>query len=174
MAQLLLNSGADVNAAFPQGSVLHTTASNPRGRSREMAVLLVGHGANIELRRVSDYDATPIQVAASWGNVEVLRVLLDAGADTSVLDSYGSNVLKLAVSAADRCEVPMFLKHASVEGCREARREIISALLKAGVKPTEANDSGTTALDAVDTIDGPIRARVETVFVDHGWATSGP
>ena len=40
---------------------------------------------------------TPLHWAAGWGNVETLRVLVDAGADTKALDALGLTAEQVAV-----------------------------------------------------------------------------
>jgi ankyrin repeat protein len=103
MVELLLTRGADPNRTGPAG----TTALMWAVPSVEKARLLIAHGANVNAR--SDTDRTPLLVAASYPRtVDVLRVLLDRGADLRAQDRAGTTALALAVRSAD-VEVVRFL-----------------------------------------------------------------
>ena len=87
VVDLLLKHGADPNRTGPAG----TTALMWAAPSLAKARLLVGRGANINAR--SDTERTPLLVAASYpGTVDVLRLLIDHGADLRAQDDrlYGA------------------------------------------------------------------------------------
>ena len=109
--EMLLDHGADVNGADPDGgnlplmmAISHSTGNMPIPGDTAMVKTLLKHGANanggytdgpvqvtvaldnnkterVWLRREA---ATPLMVAASGGNIEIVKMLLDAGADATV------------------------------------------------------------------------------------------
>src|SRR5262245_30452634 len=103
MADRLLKHGADPNQAGPAG----TTALMWAVPSLEKVRRLVAAGANVNARSASD--RTPLLVAASYPRtVEVLKLLLERGADLRAQDRGGATALALAIRSAD-VEVVRFL-----------------------------------------------------------------
>src|SRR5689334_12599419 len=49
----------------------------------EIALLLINEG--IDIHQPGDFGHTPLHDACSWGNIEVVRALVDAGADLFAL-----------------------------------------------------------------------------------------
>eukprot|EP00048_Salpingoeca_helianthica_P003903 m.71729 g.71729 ORF g.71729 m.71729 type:complete len:440 (-) comp12960_c0_seq1:26-1345(-) len=80
---LLCEAGADAAALSPAGkSTLHAAAE---GGSASVIALLLSGPAAVHLNTATRDGDTPLHVAARRGHVEVARVLLDAGADRSLL-----------------------------------------------------------------------------------------
>jgi N-acyl-D-amino-acid deacylase len=103
MVDLLLQRGADPNRTGPGGATALMWAVPDIEKVRG----LLSHGANVNAR--SDTERTALLVAASYpGTVNVLRLLLDRGADLAAQDRGGSTALSLAVRSAD-VEVVRFL-----------------------------------------------------------------
>ena len=103
MVNVLLKHGADPNRVGPAG----TTALMWAVPDVEKVRLLVAGGANVNAR--SDSERTPLLAAASFPRtVELLRLLLDRGADLRAQDRTGATALALAVRSAD-VEVVRFL-----------------------------------------------------------------
>jgi ankyrin repeat protein len=74
-----------VEKSGPDGGSLHLLAK--RGDARAVNWLL-DHGANLNARWPHwDAEVTPLHLAASQGHVDVVRLLLAAGADPSIRDS---------------------------------------------------------------------------------------
>ena len=98
MVKLLLSRGADINARevgsgrTPLDAAVASSV-NPVN-SRRMTELLLSAGANVDVRDSSGESA--LQLAASLGNVDVVRRLLDQGADPNAL---GRDTTPLGVAA---------------------------------------------------------------------------
>ncbi len=94
--ELVLKRGADPNKADASGS----TALMWAVPDVEKVRLLVARGANVNAK--SSTERTPLLVAASLPRtVDVLRILLDRGADLRAQDRAGATALALAVRSAD-------------------------------------------------------------------------
>jgi ankyrin repeat protein len=96
LVKLLLDRGADPNRSGVGG----TTALMWAVPNLEKVRLLVAHGANVNAR--SETDRTAFLVSASYPRtLDVLRLLLDRGADLRAQDRAGATALALAVRSAD-------------------------------------------------------------------------
>ena len=93
----------------------------------------------LELDAKNEFDRTPLSIAAELGNVPVLRLLLENGANPNVMDDNGSTPFYWACESADDDEA-------------------ISLLLDNGADPTVANNRGDTSFHAVC-----CRGHVETI-----------
>ncbi len=103
MVELLLQHGADANQPGPSGTTALMWAMPDLAKAR----LLLAHGANVNAR--SENDRTALVVAASYPQtVDLLRLLLDKGADLRAPDKGGATALSLALRSAD-VEVVRFL-----------------------------------------------------------------
>ena len=68
------------------------------GGSAEVARILLDQGADIEARE-GESGSTPLHVAAGWGRVSVVKLLLDRGALKSVRNKAGKSPLEVAVES---------------------------------------------------------------------------
>jgi ankyrin repeat protein len=94
MLELLLARGADPNRTGPSGA----TALMWAVPDVEKTQRLIAHGADVNAR--SDTDRTALLVAASYpSTVNVIRLLLDHGADLRAEDRGGSTALSLAIGS---------------------------------------------------------------------------
>ncbi len=92
-ARLLIDKGADIDIKDP----VKLTPLNMAAESglEAMVKLLIEKGANIENKHA--YGRTPLVGAArERGNINVIRMLLDAGADVNSSDNWGATALDLA------------------------------------------------------------------------------
>jgi len=86
-AGLLIAAGANVHAtdAFSSQSALSKSAEE--GNS-EVAAMLIGAGAR--LNQTNQYGATPLMLAVANDHLDTVRVLLEAGADVSMIHPISS------------------------------------------------------------------------------------
>jgi ankyrin repeat protein len=95
--KLLLDRGANPDATNSAGATALMWAVPDLERVR----LLVARGANVNAKS-SNLGRTPLLIAASYpGSVELLRILLDKGAELHVRERNGTNALGCAVRWAD-------------------------------------------------------------------------
>jgi ankyrin repeat protein len=170
VAQLLIDSGADVNAADAGYSALHASALRSDLRTTRA---LLAKGANINARLTKGspvrrfgsqwalpstlQGATPLLVAATYLEVEIVRTLLAAGADQTLALANGTTPLMAAVGTAVEKEArPSDLARwnvvdndtPQVPRAETDIRDAATLLLDAGADVNHANDAGDTALHA--------------------------
>lgn len=93
----LLAEGADVNATDNEGWVPLTTALGMN--HQETAEALIKAGANVnELPRNSNFDDTPLMIAAHKGFLRITEMLLAAGADVNATTNNGTTALIYAAA----------------------------------------------------------------------------
>jgi len=93
----------------------------------EAIVYAVATGESID--SPNKYGVTPLMAAALWGRSEIVRVLLDSGADLNARESsFGCNSLIFA--------------------CLSGRREVVDLFLARGADPNIRDVSGRTPLMA--------------------------
>lgn len=108
----LLELGADVAMAGLEGnSVLHTAATV---QDPQYLRLLLAHGVPVNLRNTMT-GATPLSVAVLAGREEQLRLLLAAGADTTLSDRLGDASLHVAAKI-NAPQLALMLLQAGADG----------------------------------------------------------
>jgi uncharacterized protein len=96
-ARQLIQRGADVN--MPGWTPLHYAASRPDPDSAAMVRLLLEHHAYIDAE--SPNRSTPLMLAAMYGHRDLVKLLLDEGADPSLRNEQGLTAVDFA-RRADR------------------------------------------------------------------------
>jgi len=108
----LLELGGDVAVPGLEGnSVLHTAATV---RDPQYLRLLLTHGVPVNLRNAVT-DATPLSAAVLAGREEQLRLLLAAGADTTLSDRLGDSPLHVAAKI-NAPQLALMLLQAGADG----------------------------------------------------------
>ncbi|MCC6540482.1 MAG: ankyrin repeat domain-containing protein [Bryobacterales bacterium] len=135
--RLLVAKGAEVTYAPPKfGTALHGAAIN---QNVAMARYLLSRGARVDA--TADYShpvkaglialdrLTPLMFAVAYGPVDMVRLLLDAGADVNARDIRGMTPLMLAVASEQQDPA------------------IVKLLLGRGARRDDRSAAGETALD---------------------------
>ncbi|MFP8778010.1 ankyrin repeat domain-containing protein [Hydrogenophaga sp. RWCD_12] len=97
IAKSLIRRGAEVNK--PGWTPLHYAASRPEPDSLEMVRLLLERHAYIDAE--SPNKTTPLMMAAMYGHPDVVRLLVEEGADPSLRNQQGLTAVDFA-RRADR------------------------------------------------------------------------
>ena len=130
VAKLLLDAGADVNVVDNFGYTALTGDNNP-----EVAKLLLGAGVDVNARSVA------LRRAAWMTNLAVVKLLLDAGADVNAKTDNGQTALIRAVKYYGGDDLRLEIaEHNSLA--------IAQMLLKAGANPDATGEGSDTALIA--------------------------
>lgn len=94
-ARRLIQRGAEVNK--PGWTALHYAAARSEPDSVEMVRLLLKHHAYIDAE--SPNKTTPLMMAAHYGHRDVVRLLLQEGADASLRNEQGLSAMDFAQRA---------------------------------------------------------------------------
>lgn len=92
LAKALIKRGAEVNK--PGWAPLHYAAARPEPDSVDMVRLLLEEHAYIDAE--SPNKTTPLMMAAMYGHADVLRLLLEEGADASLRNEQGLTAVDFA------------------------------------------------------------------------------
>ncbi|XP_067653215.1 serine/threonine-protein phosphatase 6 regulatory ankyrin repeat subunit B-like [Haliotis asinina] len=157
MFELLLESGADPSAVNSNGdNILHMACE---GESEEIVKhVLKLHTLDINCRGYKG--KTPLLVAAEYSTYGVFKLLLESGADLSVVDNDGNSILHFACMGEDEEIVKHILKlHVVDINCRgskgmtplllAARQStfgVFELLLESGADPSVVNSDGDNVL----------------------------
>ena len=76
-------------------TVLHIAARN---NSLNDALVFLQKGALIDLK--GDLGYTPLHYACMFGNIEMVKVLLDNGSDKNIQNEFGENAVRIAINSS--------------------------------------------------------------------------
>ena len=127
MVELLLKAKPDVDAQTDTGAtaLLRTAEAG----KTENAALLLRHGADPDIKEASQAWA-PIQCAAYYGRLEIIKLLVQHKADVNATGKYGQTALHWSMRAVTW----------------ENQKEIAEFLITSGVKVNHKDKKGKTAL----------------------------
>ena len=129
MVKMLLNAGANVNALNHQKrDILNTAVSN---RSVELVILALANGADPTLV-TSVYEGSALIYATHQGQVEIVKLLIEAGAPLNRVNNLGWTALLEATILGDG---------------GVAHQRIVTMLLAGGGDANIADREGRTPLD---------------------------
>lgn len=98
VAETLLKAGANANSASRNAmrvAPIHSAAANRDGKiAVKMVRMLVDYGAEVNVTQHGGW--TPLQEAAAHGNTELVRLLLERGADKNSAAENGKTAVDLA------------------------------------------------------------------------------
>ncbi|KAK7957653.1 hypothetical protein PG988_012501 [Apiospora saccharicola] len=137
----LLKAGADSNGEPGRGVPLVAAA---RGGHVEAVQILIGSGA--EINRTNEDDTAALRWAALLGNLEMIRLLHDHGADLNLPDLDGQTLL---VDLGARIEITdTALRTPLWYAVANGRKEVAEVLVANGANLECADDYGRTPLFA--------------------------
>ena len=162
MVQVLLNLEADVNdrglnnwtpihnaSHGPDPTLLHTSYNN-RQLLPDVARLLLERGADVNARtEQGNHDlegGTPLHTAADYGRVEVVRVLLEHGANVGAEDNKGRTPLH------DAAEYRIIKNLEKVEDYASGKVEVVRVLLEHGANVGAKDNEGETAFQMASAV----------------------
>jgi ankyrin repeat protein len=151
LVKFLLNHGADVNAKDQRGQRVLLNAA---------VEIHIGEGADAD--DAAKGGETALMAAASSGNLEFVKFLIDKGADVHAKDLYGGTVLMSAASQP-KIEVLKFFIDKGLDvktknnkgdttlmsAASHGNLEVMKFLVDRGVDVNAANKDGGTALTSV-------------------------
>jgi ankyrin repeat protein len=183
MAQFLLDKGADPNRGDSGRTALHAAVQR---KMPELVKMLLAKGANPNARLarrmpsvsrdvgiqngmdVNTIGATPFWLAASYGDVQTMRILLAGGADPTLTTNDKTTPLMVAtgidfVDGQDKYGVRTFDEDISHLVLRAA--EAAKLCLDLGLDVNATSDKGQTALFGAVYMGSPPLVQL---LVDHG------
>jgi len=127
--KLLLAKGARVNTRI---CGVESSAKNCKGDTTETRT-------NFTMQWLSEEGATPFLRAAQSGDVELMKLLLDKGADPKVATAHGVTALEVASGIG-------WVEGITFEWSPEQSLEAVRMCLDLGIDVNNADDEGRTAL----------------------------
>jgi uncharacterized protein len=104
VVEFLLEKGADINARDSDGQSALMYAS--KRSFNDTAALLINHGADVNVQSRKK-EISPLVLAAVAGNVELVRMLLEHGADPNLTDIFGRSAKELAAKKGNTAVVDL-------------------------------------------------------------------
>ena len=141
-------------------------------------------GADVDAVSGSWHKLTALMKAAHFGRLAMVKELLDRGADTTLYDGHGGDVLYHSIHSNNPEIIRIFMKRYA--GSLRERRDLVNwaaangyekavyVLLQAGIPPNFINEHGETALDAALRANTPRTGygKVITLLLQHGAMTA--
>lgn len=136
VALTLIKSGANLEIKGQKGwTALHNAASGGDKGYKEVAEALIKHNASVDA--LSETLLTPLHEAAGKSLVDLVRLLVDAGADVNARDKFSNTPLRMCASNAQ--------SFANLETFKQT----VQILLDAGADINSGTTINTTSLHSV-------------------------
>jgi len=138
--RFLLSAGV----RFPKNTLLGCASMPEPQATQSLAVaeLLLAQGADPNIASAGPWSATPLMLAAGKHNPEMVRLLLNSGANPKLPSETGRTALMSAVGAC-------YSGSASTSG-RQRQRLVVELLFAAGANISARDRRGTTAAALAD------------------------
>ncbi|KAJ5914570.1 hypothetical protein N7504_003453 [Penicillium tannophilum] len=175
LVKLLLNKGADIKTPDTVGRVPFYTAA--RNGSIKIVEILHDYGPDINVSTQTQ-NWTPLNVAAHLGHAEVIKFLIEKGADISKPNSTGwtpvysaaegghLEVVKILVGNGADIDIPNNTSMTPLYGAAlKNHPHVVEYLLEKGAKINAQHENGWTALNCAAE-DGFVE--VAKLLIDHG------
>jgi ankyrin repeat protein/ketosteroid isomerase-like protein len=120
VVEYLISKGADVNFTAPSTGFTALTGAVSQRHAR-IADILVRHGA--EVNHVYEGTLTPLLVATSQGDLDLVRLLLDHGADPNLGGIEGKRALDIAKEKGSREVAEALRRHSATRWAPEGSKE---------------------------------------------------
>ena len=175
--RFLLEAGADVNVAKPDGNTsLHVAVCGHC--DKEALQKIIQHGVNVNA--VNNNCETALVRACSSAQAEAVKVLLESGADPNISNCEDYTSLHAAVygcctnetqQGTITCKVQLDAQNingetALVLACLYQQQSSVKILLEAGSNPNIASTVGNTSLHAA--VLGNCSQKTIKAIIDHG------
>ncbi|GJM10120.1 MAG: hypothetical protein DHS20C11_23960 [Lysobacteraceae bacterium] len=146
LVPMLVKRGADINARYAANRDATPLMAAISKNSPDLLVTLIEQGAKVDLR--DSYGDPAINYAAYYGYLDLVEVLLEAGADTSFV-GHGT-AIEIAMRRGHQAMVATLAKHdglarlpgADIEGWQAITRSDINLLKQLLDNGMDANGSG--------------------------------
>ena len=169
----LLEAGADVNAPDSAGNTpllasLSLYPRRPEGLATELAIRLLALGADPNGR--DGQGRTPLYVAASVEGQEVVRALLEAGADSHALTDDGASTLHAAAESGSP-EVIALLEFGADPEALDSAGQIADPVCHWGPGLTSVEAWGFLAESPAESVRGCLESGIPVDAPDEEGAT---
>ncbi|XP_046560339.1 serine/threonine-protein phosphatase 6 regulatory ankyrin repeat subunit B-like [Haliotis rubra] len=153
----LVSHGADVSLVDVYGDyILHYACLSGDRKTVEFVLSLDG----VDINSRGRWSKTPVMLAARWGHRDVVELLVSQGADVSLVDDDGNNILHYACIGRDRGTVEFVLSLDGVDINSRGRwsttpvmlaawrehRDVVELLVSQGADVSLVDDDGNNIL----------------------------
>lgn len=122
-----IQRGSDLNARNAQGQTALHYAAMAKTNSLDVVTLLLAHGGKVNAR--DDCGSTPLAIACGHGDANVVRALVEAGADVNAAETVsglgvhcaGITPLMWAAARGDEATVALLLSHGAQPSMKDSR-----------------------------------------------------
>ena len=125
IVKLLVESGADINGVNDEEETPLLKAA-PVGLTKIVEYLL-SHGGDVAIDKTSSRGYTPVYIASCYGCADVVKLLLERGADINICPKDGKTALERALKYGHTDVVRLLLKRHT---CNSLSNKEIKKLLK--------------------------------------------